>query len=339
MKKRNKISFIALAAGLLVAGILLLAFLAPSGTGPRFNGTSSLRVGSLNDFSAISPYYLAVHEGYFKDDGLKVNEASYEAGANAVSELLSGKVDVAFATDYALAARSFDHPELRILASMSLSDFNVLVAHKGSGIEKQADVKGKRIAVGRGTSAEYGLGRFLLDQGLGIEQVEIVDIAPEKIPAAFNAHEVDAAMTWAPYLFEIERAGGAELLEWPESNIPSWYFLVITTEQQARQNRDALTRLLNGLQKAEEFIERDRAKAMGIVHEMTGLPASYLDSAWRDTIFQLSLPQELLTSLDGEARWIVENSLRQKTEIPNFLSYLATGPLLSVNPKKMTVFR
>lgn len=72
-----------------------------------------------------------------------------------------------------------------------------------NGIEKIADLKGKTVAASApGTAPYFGLAWMLKKNGLSIKDVKVVTLEPQAAANAFvaNAGDLDAAMTYEPYL-------------------------------------------------------------------------------------------------------------------------------------------
>ena len=62
-------------------------------------------------------------------------------------------------------------------------------------------------------------------------------------------------------------------------------------------------------------------------------------SHWDEFVFELSLDQSLLISLEDEARWAIKNNLTDKKEIPNFFNFIYTQALEEVKPEAVTIIR
>ena len=327
-------------AVLLTSALALGLSLALPGCGSKYQGTASLRAGVEKDLNELSPYYVARGQGYFTSDGLKIDQSFYTAGALAIPDLVAGKVDVAFASDYATVSKIFNNNnKLRVLASVSLTNINTFVGLRNHGISKPADLRGKTIAVSRGTAGEYGLGRFLANNDIPLSQVQIINTAPDQVPAALASGRIDAAVTWTPFLFEIEKQQGSNLIEWPETSVPDWYFLAVSTTDAIARKRDALVRLLDGLNRAEALINGSPAKAKATVAGQTTLPVSYISTKWKTSIFRLALPQELVTAMEQEARWEIDNGLTQTTAVPDYLDYMDASILKAVDPAAVEIYR
>jgi NitT/TauT family transport system substrate-binding protein len=67
-------------------------------------------------------------------------------------------------------------------------------------IRTVADLAGRSVAVLHGSVTHFFLSVLLREAGLGLDDVEVVDLAAEDAGEAFVLGEVDAAVTWEPWL-------------------------------------------------------------------------------------------------------------------------------------------
>ena len=86
-------------------------------------------------------------------------------------------------------------------------DNEALVARNGSGVNTIADLKGKRIATPFASTAHYSLLAALAQNGLSPNDVQLVDLQPQAILAAWERGDIDAAYTWLPTLDELRKTG------------------------------------------------------------------------------------------------------------------------------------
>lgn len=82
-----------------------------------------------------------------------------------------------------------------------------IVVPKDSPIKSPADLRGKRVAFQKGSSAHYLLVTVLKEAGLSVDDVEPVSLSPADARAAFEQGNVDAWSIWDPFLAVIEGTG------------------------------------------------------------------------------------------------------------------------------------
>jgi taurine transport system substrate-binding protein len=86
-------------------------------------------------------------------------------------------------------------------------DNEALVARNGSGVNTIADLKGKRVGTPFASTAHYSLLAALAQNNLSANDVQLVDLQPQAILAAWERGDVDAAYTWLPTLDELRKTG------------------------------------------------------------------------------------------------------------------------------------
>lgn len=86
-------------------------------------------------------------------------------------------------------------------------DNEALVARNDTGINTIADLKGKRVATPFASTAHYSLLAALDQNGLSPRDVQLVDLQPQAILAAWERGDIDAAYTWLPTLDQLRETG------------------------------------------------------------------------------------------------------------------------------------
>ncbi|HQU78385.1 MAG TPA: sulfonate ABC transporter substrate-binding protein [Azonexus sp.] len=87
-----------------------------------------------------------------------------------------------------------------------------LLVPKDSPIRSVAELKGKKIAVAKGSNANYLLVKLLENAGLKYSDVEVVYLAPADARAAFESGRVAAWSIWDPFLAAAEKQLSARVL-------------------------------------------------------------------------------------------------------------------------------
>jgi len=84
-------------------------------------------------------------------------------------------------------------------------DNEALVVRNGTGII--GELRGKRIATPFASTAHYSVLAALDQNGLSANDVQLVDLQPQAILAAWERGDVDAAYTWLPTLDQLRTTG------------------------------------------------------------------------------------------------------------------------------------
>lgn len=90
-------------------------------------------------------------------------------------------------------------------------DNEALVVRNGSNINTIAELRGKRIGTPFASTAHYSLLAALDQNGLSPADVQLVDLQPQAILAAFDRGDIDAGYSWLPTLDQL-RADGKDLI-------------------------------------------------------------------------------------------------------------------------------
>lgn len=133
---------------------------------------------------------------FAKESGATVDWRKFDSGASIVRALASGDVQIGNlgSSPLAVAASQQVPIEVFLLAS-KLGNSEALVVKKT--ISKPEDLIGKRIAVPFISTTHYSLLAALKHWGLN-PQVEIVNLQPPAIIAAWQRGDIDGAYVWAP---------------------------------------------------------------------------------------------------------------------------------------------
>ncbi len=281
--------------------------------------------------------YVAEHQGFFEENGLEVTIKDYGSGKAAADALITGEADIATSADFVFVSNSFDHTDLRVFGTVATAEVIELVARKDKGITTPTDLKGKRIGVTKKSSAESDLGKFLLYNGLSIDDVELVDLKPSGIVKAVINGDVDAGVTWDPNVYNIKEELGDNAVSW--SVVESFYFVLITKEDWIENNPAAAERFIKSVLGAEDYIKDNSEDAKEFVKDRFDYDSAYIDYSWPNQKFAVILEQAMLILFEDQARWSIKQGLTDATEVPNYLDYIYMDALEEVKPEAIGIIR
>lgn len=323
-----------LAAGAAVLGLLL--FLAARGYRDhwRTDPPESLSVGAFSgDVGALT--WIAKEHGFFDRVGLNVEVHGYASGKDSVDALRARQVDLATASEFVVADRSFAEPDLRILASVCQYWNKGLIGRRDHGIAKPADLKGKRVGVTTTSTAEHTLAVFLAMQGLVMQDIQAVNLAPQQMVEQIGSGAIDAAMTWQPHVNVIEHQLGDRAISLLDHGSDA-YLVVLTRQDALPAKAEAFKRFLRALILAEDWIRADPGRARKWLATRFSLDDAYIEKLWPKIRLEVSLPQEILDIMDGEARWLAK--AKGSSVQPDYSQFLYSAPLAAIKPPAVTLF-
>jgi len=163
---------------------------------------------------------------FAKESGASVDWRKFDTGAGVLRAMASGDVQIGNigSSPLAVAAAQKLPIEAFLLASQ-LGNSEALVVKKN--ITTPKDLIGKRIAVPFISTTHYSLLAALKHWGIKPSQVQLVNLQPPAIIAAWQRGDIDGAYVWAPAVNELEKEGkvltdSAEVGSWGSPTLDVW---------------------------------------------------------------------------------------------------------------------
>ncbi|NCI79713.1 aliphatic sulfonate ABC transporter substrate-binding protein [Acinetobacter kanungonis] len=148
-----------------------------------------------------------------------------------------------------------------------------LLIPKGSAIQSIQELKGKRIAVQKGSSAHELLAKILQKAGLSWQDIQPIWLPPADARAAFDKQSVDAWAIWEPYLSAAEQDAHAQVLI-DGTAFPKTYSFYIGNPKFIAAHPQATTQFLHGLNQADQWVLNNQPQALSVYTQSTGLQPS-----------------------------------------------------------------
>ena len=190
-------------------------------------------------------------EKEFSKDGIRIIWVQ-SAGSNKALEFLNaGSIDFgSSAGSAALVARINGNP-IKSIYVYSRPEWTALVTAKDSKINTVADLKGKRVAVTRGTDPHIFLVRALLGAGLSEKDITPVLLQHADGKTALIRGDVDAWAGLDPMMAQAEIEDGARLF-YRNADANTWGILNVR-EQFLKDNPQIVQRVLVTYEEARKY--------------------------------------------------------------------------------------
>jgi sulfonate transport system substrate-binding protein len=166
-------------------------------------------------------------EDGFKPLGIDIQWVDFQFGPPLVEAINVGSVDFGYVGDAPPIFAQAANARIRYAAAVKQGGGTQgIVVRKESPIRTIADLKGKRIAFGRGSSGHNLLVATLEKAGIAWSEINPVPLAPADATAAFAQGSVDAWSIWDPYLALAELKGDARVLVFAKDvHVPITFFI------------------------------------------------------------------------------------------------------------------
>ena len=261
-----------------LGAIALISIAAPASAQSKL---SEIRI----DWSTYNPVSIILKnqglvEKEFEKDGIKVRWVQTVGSNKALEFLNAGSIDFgATAGSAALVAKINGNP-IKSIYVYSRPEWTALVTRKDSGIKTVADLKGKSVAVTRGTDPHIFLVRALADAKLTDKDVRFVLLQHADGRTALIRGDVQAWAGLDPMMASAEIDDGAVLFHRkPEAN--TWGILNVR-EEFAKAHPDAVARVLKAYEQARKWSLQNPAEVTKALAEAAKIPANVAEKQLKE---------------------------------------------------------
>lgn len=152
-----------------------------------------------------------------------------------------------------------------------------LVVGKQSPIKTVAELKGKKIALNKGSDVHWFLVALLQKNGIALSDIQPVYLAPADARAALQSGSIDAWAVWDPFLAAVEAQDGARLIT-DANGIAQHHQFFLSQREFAQKRKDALAIALDELGKTGQWVRANPAAAAAQLAPIQGLDATIIES-------------------------------------------------------------
>jgi sulfonate transport system substrate-binding protein len=155
-----------------------------------------------------------------------------------------------------------------------------IVVPKGSALKNVADLKGKRVALNKGSNVHYLLVKALEKAGLKYSDVQVVFLPPADARAAFERGSVDAWVIWDPFLAAAEKQLSARVLA-DGTGLVSNHQFYLASRGYADKHPQVIQAIVDELARLDAWADKNSAEVAKFLAPQIGLELSVADLAAR----------------------------------------------------------
>lgn len=215
-------------------------------------------------------------EERFVQQGVTVLWSEFPAGPQLLHALQNNEIDFGATGEVPPILAQAQNSSLIYVAYEPPSPHSVaMVVAQNSLIYHCSDLRGKRIAVNRGSNVHYLLLQMLDEHGLTLDDVR-VNYTPLRYPLTpSDFHSVDAWMMWDPLLSDAQLSGDMRIIEDGHGKVLNQQFY-LSRRDFAQRSADLLKIVLDELKQTGIFITTHPENAAQLLSQELGLPQASL---------------------------------------------------------------
>ncbi|SDL89201.1 sulfonate ABC transporter substrate-binding protein [Pseudomonas indica] len=230
-----------------------------------------LRIGYQKYGSLVLLKASGTLEKRLADKGIEVQWTEFPAGPQLLEGLNVGSIDFGTTGEAPpIFAQAAGADLLYVAYEPPAPSGEAILVSKDSPLRSVAELKGKKIALNKGSNVHYLLVRALEDAGLSIRDVTPVYLPPADARAAFERGSVDAWVIWDPFQAAAEHQLQARTLR-DGSGLVSNHQFYLAARPYAERHPEVIAVLVEEIRAIGEWTRANPDAATELVAPLLGL--------------------------------------------------------------------
>lgn len=214
-----------------------------------------------------------------KAQGIQVKWVEFPAGPQLLEGLNVGSVVFGESGEAPPIFAQAASPNLVYVANQPAApNAEALIVQKNSPIQSIQDLKGKRVALNKGSNVHYLLLKLFEKNQLTLQDIQVVYLPPADARAAFEKGAVDAWVIWDPFFAAAEQQIGARVLATGQ-NLVSNHQFYLADRKFAEQHPEVLKTVVQQLNQTTEWVKTHQDDAARLLEKPTALDFNILKTS------------------------------------------------------------
>lgn len=210
---------------------------------------------------------------------VSVKWTEFTAGPVQLEALNVGSIDFGDVGEAPpIFAQAAGAPLAYVAATVPRPSVEAVLVPKGSAIKTVADLKGKKIALNKGSNVHYFIVKLAEKHGLQYSDLNLVYLPPADARAAFEKGSIDAWVIWDPFLAAAEKTLDARILADATGVVGNraYYF---SSLDYAGKNADVIRILIDELSAVDQWGASHKSELAAELSAIWGIPKPVVDVA------------------------------------------------------------
>jgi ABC-type nitrate/sulfonate/bicarbonate transport system substrate-binding protein len=286
----------------------------------------------------IVPYdsvWMADERGFFKEEGLNITFRLFPSGTTALQSFRAGEGDILLGGDFpGVQYWANNNKDYRLIAAIDRDPSSYIVT-ANKKIKRGEDLRGKKVATRVGSTVDWFLAVYLKKHGLSKNDVTVVNLDGQVMPAALCRGDIDAFFFWQPYNDTALQTCPdlAHNLSDADGYIPGYSIAAARPDWLQKKPRIAEA-FLRAMIKGSEVAKKDKEAVIAYADKRLSMPRDIVEAQWPVKNRIIALNDVVYKDYCELAEWMrSEKLLPGKLDLNEFVW---TEGLKAVDPSRVT---
>ena len=260
-----KKSLITILAIIIVIAVVIISF-SINGKEKETDGLQTIQLNEVTRSVFYAPQYVAISNGFFEEEGLKLEITTGQGADQVMTSILAGQCDIGLcgpeAAIYVYNEGKEDYVE--VFAQLTQKDGSFLVSKEDTDNFSWQDLKGKTVIPGRKGGVPYMTLEYVLKQnGINPETDLVLDdsIKFDLMAGAFTGGEAEYVTLFEPTASMTEDAGkGYVVAAVGEAAGEVPYTAYCAKKSYIANNEEIIKKFTNAIYKGEQWVKNHSAR-------------------------------------------------------------------------------
>lgn len=275
----------------------------------------TVKVGNL-PYLGTTPFQLGVKNGFFEEEGLRIEQTDGDNPAAIAAQVTSGQLDIGFATSAFMINAVAQGAPLRGISTVDGrinpdDPASALLVGASSDVKSPKDLAGKKVAVvGLGSILHITTLAVIDDDGGDSSTIQPVQLPFPQMQQALEAGDVDAIATTEPFFTSAVDNGARAIANPVEDVFPGgtgqmW----LATKDYIDKNGDVIERFNRAMAKSLDYARENPEEVLAMVPDYLGFDKDLAQSIGLGMVWDPEVNKE---SIGKQAELLVKYGFLDK---------------------------
>jgi taurine transport system substrate-binding protein len=234
--------------------------------------------------------------------GTKVEFVTVRAGSEVISAMAGGSLDMCNLGSSPMVVGYANGVQASLVyIYKNIIDSEALVVQNTAGIKKLADLKGKRVGLPFNTSVHFAALAAMKTAGLGVNDVQLINMRADTIASAWSRREIDASYIWVPVIPKLVEDGGTVLFKTGDLNATGlvMFDAFLVRDEFKRKNPELVLAFLKDFEKMAVTFKQNPQDVVATMTKFLGVDEAAVMRSL-NTFYPVSAKEQLTSKWLGK---------------------------------------